>query len=107
MIVVGALHAAPLNHPGESWESSFYSSRRCLYRWSCYDCGGCLARCAIEPSWRVLGEKLHSARKMRLPRRANAAMVHDLWRGFHHWLGSHQAVADWHLLEVRGWWAWP
>ena len=20
-------------------ESSFYSSRRCLYRWSCYDCG--------------------------------------------------------------------
>ena len=27
--------------------------------------GGCLARCASEPSWRVLGEELHGARKMR------------------------------------------
>jgi len=84
-------------------ESSLHPPRSSLHHWPRYDCRWRTARGPTEPSWRVLGKKLHRAREMRLPGGANDAVVSHYWRSSHHRIGSWKTAADWHLLEMRGW----
>merc|ERR1719450_287872 len=86
--------------------SSLCSPRSSLRHWPRYDCCWGIACSATEPSWGVLGEKLYCAREVRMPGRANVAVVSHHWRSPHHRFGSREAAVDWPLLEVRGWAAW-